>query len=69
MSAPGRPLPPALARVGIAGVTDNLPSGAGVAIAPIFIRVFRDEIERAMRPPKGESPCAPTSPRGNANCR
>lgn len=43
--------PPALTRAGIRTFSDNLPPGAGVAIAADFVRVFRAEIERRAAVP------------------
>lgn len=41
-----RPVPAALAKLGIAGMSDNLPAGASLDIAKDFVRIFRPEIEQ-----------------------
>jgi hypothetical protein len=61
------PISPALARAGIAGMTDNLPPGARLDLAGEFVRAFRPEIECRLLPEKpstsGGATCARDSSR------
>lgn len=41
-------IPAALAKHGIASVSDNLPPGAELAVSRDFVRIFRGEIEARL---------------------
>lgn len=59
--------PAALTARGITGLTDNLPSGAGLDIARDFARVFRPEIEarlfgwKTSTPPRRSTTAVPAA--------
>ncbi len=57
------PIPAALARAGIARMSDNLPPGARLTVAAEFVRAFRVDLEQRLlgkpgRQATGGAPCA-----------